>query len=120
VTVTITHSTGSISAASIESYATTRESKNILHSIIGRNSVEVTTAPAGLRSGSVKFLFLNHTNALTAEALLAKAGTFTLAISEMTGLNMTFVLSGSLTVEQLSEGFEQWTVEVDFQEVADA
>jgi len=93
-----------------------RESKNITHDIIGRTDVDVTFGGASLRTGTVEMLFSNHTAARAAEAFLAVPGVFTLADSELPGLNMRFVVSGAIEVA-VWETITHWTVKFDFTEV---
>jgi hypothetical protein len=112
---TITKALTSIApvAARIESK---RETRNQVHEIIGRTDPDITFGGTGLRTGSIVLLLPNHATALDAEAFLASPGVFTLDDSELLGLNMRFVASGSIGLE-VFDTLTHWVLTVEFQEV---
>lgn len=98
-------------------YASTRESRNIIHTILGRPDPDVILAPAGVRTGTLEMLFATLGDALIAEALHAAGRTVTLDDPYLPQLGMTYVASGVIRVELDDESRSLWHVSVDFQEV---
>ena len=102
----------------ITGYESTRESGNVIHSIIGRPSPEVTLRAAGLRTGNLEALLLLEADAIALESLLAKPKTLLLTDPDVTGVNMSFVLAGPITRTLEDDTRRAWLVKFDFQEVA--
>lgn len=106
-----------IAPALVIGYQTSRESGNIVHTIIGRSDPVVTLRPAKLRTGTLGMLFTTEADAWACVNAHAGTGTFTYADSDLTGADMTYVVDGSVNI-QLDEGTQTvWMVSVDYQEV---
>lgn len=102
----------------IDGYRSTRTSRNVLHTLAGSQEPAITLRPAGLRRGSLTALFSVQAEALALEADLAAGQTLTFDTDELTDVDMTFVLDGSLVVELDRDTRSRWTVTFDFQEVS--
>lgn len=115
---TITDGTTTITPHLIDGYRSERAAGNIIHQAADNPAeVDVTLRPAGLRTGTLRLLFLTLTEALAAEAVHAAAGELQLGSTDHPGLNMSYVANGAITVELDDETRNLWLVEVDFQEV---
>jgi hypothetical protein len=101
----------------VDGYTSTRESGNVVHTIIASASPEVTLRAARLRTGTLVLLFATQAEALAAEALHALPVVLTLADPDVSGINMSYVAHGTIVVELDDQTRELWTVSVDFQEV---
>lgn len=101
----------------VTGWEASQDSRNIIHTIIGRSTPDVTLKPAGLRSGTLELLFENATDADEARLLHADAVVFTLTSSELSQVDMTYVVAGSISSVLEDETRRLWTISVDFQEV---
>ena len=117
MTTTLTDGAATVTPVQVLGFESARQTGNILHPVIGRADVDVTFKAAGLRTGTLKFLFLTLTDALAAESLHAGTGIITLEDTELPALNMRYVPSGSITVALDEDTRQLWTVEVEYQEV---
>jgi hypothetical protein len=115
-TLTADNAAGSTSPAMIVGYDAIRSSRNIIHDLIGGN-IAVTLSAPRLRSGTLVFLYLTHTDAFTALELHAELTTFTLTCDTRTEFNMTYVIDGSVEISRDQET-GRWLLSVTFQEVA--
>lgn len=116
---TITSGATTITPELVDGYRSERESGNVIHQAADNPSrVDVTLRPAGLRSGTLRLLFLTLTEALEAEAVHAAAGVLALTSTDHPGLNMSYVVNGTISVELDDDSRALWLVEVQFQEVA--
>jgi hypothetical protein len=97
-------------------YESSQQTGNILHDIIGRSDVDVTFAAAGLRTGTLTFLFGSLATVLACRDLHASIGIVVLADSDLPLVGMKYVTSGSIVVSQDADRI-YWTLAVDFQEV---
>lgn len=115
---TITIGATTITPTLIDGYESTRESRNIVHPIIGTASPDVTIRPAMLRRGTLRLLFTTEAAAKTAEDTHANATEpATLVAPEASTVDMTYVVDGRIS-RALDEATRRaWIVLVDFQEV---
>ena len=60
-----------------------QDSRNVIHSIIGKAEPDVTLKPATLRTGTLQLLFLTAAEASTARVMLIQALPFLCAIPRM-------------------------------------
>jgi hypothetical protein len=115
----ITYSGGSITPDMVLSYQSAREAGNIVHPILGRANPDVTFRPAMLRTGRLELGFYSATaedDSLAAEQAHALGVIFTVASTDRSSIEMSYVVSGAV-VRTLTEQRTAWTLEVDFQEV---
>lgn len=103
----------------VDGYSAVRESRNIVHHIIGRQDPDITRRPASLRSGSLRLLFADEAESLQAEDVHANGITFVLTSTERASIEMTYVLAEGQTItrELDDETRELWLVIVPFQEI---
>ena len=97
-------------------YESSQQTGNILHDIIGRSDVDVTFAAAGLRTGTLTFLFGSLATVLACRDLHASIGLSVLADSDLPLIGMKYVPSGAIVVAQ-DQDLLYWTLAVDYQEV---
>lgn len=116
ITGVISGSTVTITPTQITGYASSRPSKNIVHTIPDSDDVVVTLGDAGPRTGSLTLLFDDEADAATAEGILQVSQVFTLADSVTTTVGMKFVVTDTLTRQVASDGTYAWTVTFGFQE----
>ncbi|MEX1079803.1 MAG: hypothetical protein WED09_11920 [Homoserinimonas sp.] len=115
---TITSGATTITPELIDGYRSERTAGNVIHPAADNPAnVDVTFRVAGLRTGTLRLLFLTLTDALAAETLHAAADVLELASTDHPGLDMAYVANGAITVELDDETRALWLVEVDFQEV---
>tara|TARA_R110002124_G_scaffold70466_3_gene189172 strand:+ start:5800 stop:6156 length:357 start_codon:yes stop_codon:yes gene_type:complete len=115
---TITASGVSITPALIDGYKSSRESRNVVHDILGSNVPAITLRSAGTRTGTLTALFETLAEAKSLEDVLSSADVLQFADTDNDELLMDFVVDGDITVE-LEDGTRAlWLVEFDFQEVA--
>ncbi|MFJ3392020.1 hypothetical protein [Leifsonia aquatica] len=101
----------------ITEFETTRESRNVLHKIIGTASVAVTFKPGGAREGTLHLLFSDAGAAKACEDLALSAGTFTLTDADMPDTGMSFVPSGRIDRSLEDETRALWLVAMEYTEV---
>ena len=103
--------------AQILGYRTSRRGRNVVQELAASEDLAVTLRPAGLRSGTLRALFLTEAPARSLEAELAAAQTLTFETDELSAADMTFVLDGTIDVELDPTTRRRWIVAFDFQEV---
>lgn len=103
----------------VEGYSSSRASRNVFREVIGRDYPDVTLRPAGLRQGSIRFLFDSEEEAARCEDIHRTTNVLTFSDSEVPTINMDYVVNGNITrtLEVVEAGL--WSVQVDFQEVAE-
>lgn len=114
---TISDGVDTVTPILIDGYEATRESRNVVHVIIGTPEPAVTLRPAGPRRGTLTALFATRADALAAEAILAADDVLTFADPDVPSLSMTFVVDGDVTVGLDDETRALWTVAFSFLEV---
>ncbi len=118
MTTTISDGTDTLTATVMDGYSATRQSRNVVHRILGSNAPAVSLREAGLRSGTHRLMFTSQTVAESAVAMLSSAAEVTLADTDRANVGMTLVVSGNLTIELDDETRDLWVVEFDYQETA--
>lgn len=113
----ITKGATTVSPLQVLGYQSTQTTGNILHSIIGRSDMDITFGPAGLRSGTLTFLFATLPESLFARDLHATAGILGLSDSDLPGIGMKYAASGTIALTLDEETSKYWTLAIDFQEV---
>lgn len=114
---TVTDGATTITPLLVLGYASKRESRNVVHQVIGRTGDDVTLRPASLRTGTLTMLFANEADALACEQMHAAGAVFTLVDDDLSSTTMLYILAGSLPRVLDDQTRRRWTVAVDFQEV---
>lgn len=99
-------------------YWWTRQSRTLIHPIPGAADGAVTLRPAGLRVGRAGAVFADKSAAMALEAELALAQTLTLADSDHSELDMTFVFDGQLELKLDPATRRNWILSWDYLEVS--
>ena len=118
---TITSGASTITPTAVLGYQAVRESRTIVHPVLGSANPDVSLRPATLRSGELSLGFqgsASEANSKTAADLLSTAATFNLVSSERTSIPMPFVVQGQVRRELESESRDAWLVTFSFQETA--
>ncbi|MBH0054486.1 hypothetical protein I6E74_09945 [Salinibacterium sp. SWN139] len=102
----------------VDGFKSSRESRNVIHNVLGANAPAVTLRDAGVRTGTLTALFRTLAEAQSFEAVLATGQVIQFEDSDNATLTMDFILDGELTVELEDDSRSLWLVEFDFQEVA--
>lgn len=98
-----------------------RDGGSLVHQILGNSNPDVTLRPAQLRSGTLKLTFLSDSSeedSRTSELTLSQGTVFTLLETDRSSVGMQFVVSGKIRRALDAETRDDWTVEVDYTEVA--
>jgi hypothetical protein len=118
MTATLTDGTTTVAAIFALTHEASRESRNVIHNIIGRPDPDVSLAPAGLRTGTLQLLFPALADALACESLAASGVPLTYTDTEQPSSGMRFVLTGTVRRTLDPQARKRWTVDVPFQEVS--
>lgn len=113
----ITSGTLFFSPQEITAWETEQQSRNVVHTIIGRTDPDVTIKPASSRSGTLELLFLTAADANTARGILTNGASFTISESTAWLNGLTFVMSGSITAVLEDTTRNLWTISADFTEI---
>lgn len=118
MTTTITDGITSVIPDLYLGYSHRRRSGNILHGVIGAPEGSPSLEPAGLRSGSVTFLFSSQADAFDADELHTAGVILTLTDTDVPAVNMTYMLAegGACDLEQDPERVV-WLLTIEYQEV---
>lgn len=117
MSTTISDGTTTITPELVLGYEVAQESRNIIHTILGRATPDVTLRFTTLRVGTLQMLFKTATEAEEARQLHINPIVFTLESTEIPEADMSYVVSGSISTVLEDETRKLWTVSVDFQEV---
>jgi hypothetical protein len=101
-------------------YASSRQSRNIVHDILGRESPDITLRPASLRTGTLEMGFTSEADAKDAEDRHAVGGVFAIISTERASVEMSYVTAGAIGRELEDSTRDAWVVRVDYQETTDA
>lgn len=115
---TITLGATTLHPLQVLGYNSRRQSGNKVHPVLNRESPDVAFISPSLRSGTLRLLFGNETDALAAEDLHCTVGVFVLADTDMPGVGMNYVPSGAIEKSLDEESSKLWVVSVEFEEVA--
>lgn len=114
--ITITYGDVSIHPLMVLGYDWERQGRNTIHETLSGQAV--TLRPAGLRKGTLQYLFADEAAALEAEDVHAIADALTLADSDRPALGMRYVLEGSIRLTLDPQTRHRWTVAVGFRQVS--
>jgi hypothetical protein len=116
VTTTVTLGETTITPTLLLGYRSTRRTRNVITPTLDDEATDaVMLRGAGLRTGTLVFLCTEET-AFALEQLHT-AGVLTLADDEVPAIGMDYVPSGQISVVLDEDTRDDWTVEVEFQEV---
>ena len=114
---TITDGTTTITPELVLGYEVSQESRNVVHTILGRSTPDITLRFTNLRTGTLQLLFTSATDAEEARQLHINPIVFTLESTEIPEADMSYVVAGSISTVLEDETRKLWTISVDFQEV---
>jgi hypothetical protein len=119
VTTTLTHLATAASATItvVTEYNSSTVVDNRVHTIIGSALPEYTLKPAQPRTGRFAFLCPSEAAALSLRSLLTSMGSFTLSDSVSTFSDMTFLVTGTISLEVDPQTLRVVIVGVDFSEI---
>lgn len=115
---TISNGVTTLTPLLILGYESTATSQNIVHPIIGAQEPDVTLRAAGMRTGTLSFLFADQTSAYAAEQMHVAGGMFQLRDDDLDTILMAYVTTDKIVRTLDAEGRRRWTLAVDFQEVS--
>lgn len=118
----ITSGAAVIAPTIILGYESSRETRTVVHPILGRPAPDATLRPAGLRTGRLELGFTAATaeaDSAAAETILSAAATFTLVSADRTTAQMAFVLpeGGRLSRALDDSTRNAWVVSFDWTEI---
>lgn len=114
---TFNNGTADFAPLLVTGFEASRASRTVIHSIIGTNAVAVALQPSDLRSGTLTTLWSSFGAAALFEAALGEATVWTFTDVDVPDVNMTFVVSGGITLALDEETRDLALVSVEFQEV---
>lgn len=102
----------------VDGYASSVNSRTLLHEVIGRAYPDVTMLPGSLRSGTLSLVFGDENDSRLCEQLHAYAtAPLVLTTDERDTIAMTFVVVGKVVRSLDDQTRDSWVVSVDYQEV---
>lgn len=115
---TITHMTGTITPEVVNGFESARETRTIVHTVLGRPEPDITFRDPGLRSGTLTLVFATGAASAAAEANLSIPQVLTLTDPDAPEVAMSFVVAGGMIDARLDLDTQTvWTLAVPFQEV---
>lgn len=116
---TITHSTGTITPEVVNGFTASREPGNIVHTVLGSSTPDVSLRPSALRAGTLELVFATAAAATAAEAVMALPQVLTITDPDVAEVGMDFVVAGGATEITLDDQTRSvWVLRVPFQEVS--
>lgn len=113
---TITHAGVTLSPELVLGLEDDADTGNVFHKLLSGRE-DLTTRPAGPRSGTLGFLFLDEASVDEAFRLHREAGTFQLVYPERPTWNITYAPDGRISRKLDPETRRYWTLAVGFREV---
>ena len=117
MTTTLTRGTTTLTPLLLLGYGSSRGSRNIVHTILGRSDPDITLASARLRAGTLSFLVEDRAAAYRFEAFHAANGVITFNDTEVANVNMRYVTTDDVTVSIDTQTQLRWLVDVPYQQV---
>lgn len=116
-TITASNSAGTTSPTLVLGYETTRESRNVVHDLIGGGIAVALIAPRP-RSGELRLFYPVEADAWAALALHAEETTFALTDTDRPAVGMTYAVGdGGVRLGLDETTRNHWVVTVSYQEV---
>ncbi|MET4053584.1 hypothetical protein ABID81_002962 [Frigoribacterium sp. PvP054] len=98
-------------------YQSSRQSRTVVHEVLGRSYPDITQFPMSLRSGTLTLVYDNEADALESERMHVGGYVMTYADSDLQSATMTYIVNGALTRELEPQTRAVWLVTVAYQEV---
>jgi hypothetical protein len=113
----ITHSSGTLTPTVVDGYSAERETRTIVHPLLGREDDAVTFRPSGLRKGTLPLVFASEADAAEALEVLATPQVLSFLSDDRPTLNMTFVIvSPGASLDLDAQTRNVWLVRAPFKE----
>lgn len=117
MTTTITAGIYTITPDVVDGFSSVRRAGNIMHPVLGSDDVDVTYRPAKLRTGTLRLVFTDESDALEAELLHATGTVFVVASTDRDAVEMTYAVAGDITLDLDDETRDVWFLGIPYQEV---
>lgn len=101
----------------VDGFNSDRDSRTLVHAIIGTSTPAVAVQDAGLRTGNATLLFPSLEDAQDAEDSFKLAAVWTYTDPDHAGISMSFVITGQLHTELESQSRDLGIVTFGYQEV---
>ncbi|ROS57198.1 hypothetical protein [Frigoribacterium sp. PhB118] len=98
-------------------YESQRASAHVFHDVIGRANPDVTLRPAGLRTGTLSYLFASEAEAAECERMHSGTAVLTLDDPELPTIAMPYVADGAISRQLDPQSRALWLVGVAYREV---
>lgn len=116
-TTTISASVGGVTYPRLVlGYETSRESRNVVHDLIGGGIAVALVAPRP-RSGDLRLFYPEEVDAWGALELHSLEAVFTLTEASRPAVGMTYVVNGSVSLALDDNTRKNWVVTIPYQEV---
>lgn len=114
--ITARNGAGSTAPVVIDGYETARESRNVIHDLIG-GGIAVSLILPRPRSGELILRYTDEVQAWGALSVLSHESAYALTDSDRPGVGMTFVVDGDVQLSLDDDTRDTWTVTVPYQEI---
>lgn len=118
MTTTITSGATTITPELVTGWESTNDTFNIVHDILSKSTPDITLRGSTSRAGTLTMLFLTEGACETARALHAGANVLTLASTDITAANFSYVVAGTIATTLEDTTRRYWTLTVDYKEIA--
>lgn len=115
-TITRTSDTAETHPDLVLGYATSVESRNVIHDLID-GSIAVTLVAARPRAGTLELFYVDEAEAWAALSMHRSADSFTIVDSDRPDIGMTYVVDGRIGLALDDSTRDHWQVSVGYQEV---
>lgn len=115
-----TISTGSLTTSPdlVKNWASFQETRNVIHTVIGKSAPDVTLKPAAMKSGKLSLFYTSLDAAESARTLFTTAAVFTIYTTDAPWINgFNFVVNGSVSAIVEEIDLASWHLDIDYQEV---
>jgi hypothetical protein len=102
----------------VDGFNSTRAGGNVVHELIGTTDDAIALAPARLRTGTFKCVFSSLALANAFANAMSAAASFSVADTDVSAVNMSFVIQGNIAVELDDETRDAAIVTLDYREIA--
>jgi hypothetical protein len=110
----VTNGADTFTPTVVDGYDSARESRSIIHNILGRETPDVTIRPAALRAGTLRIVF-DEAASKACEDAHATGVVFSL-VSDLGTIEMSYIAAGRIA-RSIDKTRAAWILEVDYQEV---
>lgn len=98
-------------------YQSSRQSRTVVHEVLGRSYPDITQFPMSLRSGNLTLVYDNEADSVECERMHTGGYVMTYSDSDLQSASMNYVVNGALTRELDPQTRTVWLVTVAYQEV---